>query len=99
MADVQRAGWIGRNKFDLNLALAACRRTPKRFALRQNRTHYFKLRGREQVEVNKAGAGDFGFGNKRRFWDFGEQKLREFTRVPLHWARQLHCQIAGKIAM
>ena len=99
MTDVQGAGRIGRDEFDLHFLLLTERRFAEIDALREDGPYHFQLGGGEQMEIDESCAGDFGLGDERRFRDFGEQQLRQFARVALHGSCQLHGEIAGEITV
>jgi hypothetical protein len=51
------------------------------------------------MEVDEAGAGDFGLGDQRRGRQLGEDQVRQFARILLQRARQLHRGVAGEVAV
>ena len=99
VADVQRAGRVGRDEFDLHLLLATQRRTTVSLALFENAAHDFELGRRLQVEVDEPRASDLATRDERRGGNLGKQQLSEFARVALLRACQLHRQVAREIAV
>jgi hypothetical protein len=77
VADVQRAGGVGGNEFDLQAAADA-------FALRratsviatggQHGCHHGAARGGRQREIDEAGTGDLDLGHERRSRQFAHQR-------------------------
>ncbi|MPM98877.1 hypothetical protein SDC9_146067 [bioreactor metagenome] len=66
VADVQRAGRVGRDELDLHLLPAAGGGTAEVFLLGEHGLDHVGLAAGIEAEVDEAGTGDFGSGDQRR---------------------------------
>ena len=100
MADVQRAGGVGRYELDQHGAGAAGRGAAEAGALGQGRAHHPQFRLGRDAQVDEAGPGDFGGGDHPASRaQGGGDRGGEFARILLERACQLHGDIAGKVAV
>jgi hypothetical protein len=102
VADMQRAGGIGGNEFDLQAArhpAVAGRAAPEVAAGGEHGGHHRGTRRGRQREVDEAGAGDLGADHVGRRRQFAHQAFGDLARIGLQFARQLHRQVAGEVAV
>ena len=99
VADVQRPGRIGRNELDLYLPPPAFFRPAKIPALPEDGANDFQLGRAAQMKVDEARASHLGPLDEGRRRHSSEQRLRDFPWIALHRPRELHREIAGKIAV
>jgi hypothetical protein len=102
MAQVQRAGGVGRDEFAHQLA-AMCRAQAELGAVGQHLGHHGLPRGRLQPQVDEAGAGDLQRVHPLRHRGLrlqrGHQGGGQFARVALLRLGQGHGRGDGEIAM
>jgi hypothetical protein len=102
MADMQRAGGIGGNEFDLQAAGHASvlrRAATEIIARRPAPRPPPRCAPRRQREIDEAGAGDLDLRDKRRGRQLAHHALGDLARIGLQFARQLHPQVAGEITV
>ena len=102
MADVQRAGGVGRDELQHHL-LAVGRLLPELFTLGQHLVHHTLVGGGREPEVDEARAGNLGLGDEIGCTGLchqrGHQLLGHRTRRLLQRTGQLHGQVGGQIPM
>ena len=99
MADVQRAGWVGRDELDLNFLLAASRRAAESGTFGQHGAYDIDLGPRIKGEIDETGTGHLRLGNQDRHRQLGQQLVGDFARVLLQRLGQLHGQVGRPVAM
>ncbi|MNM75754.1 hypothetical protein D3C81_875500 [compost metagenome] len=103
VAHVQRAGRVGRDELDQHLAMHAALACAVVVALGQHRAQHLGLGGGGQAQVDEAGTGDLhGLDQALRArigLHRGDDALRQLARVALERARDLHGDVAGKVAV
>ena len=99
VADVQRAGRVGRDEFDLHLLLATGRRAAESRAFGQHGAHDIDLGPRIEGEIDEAGTGHFRLGNQHRNRQFRQQLVGNFARILLQRLGQLHGQVGRPVAV
>ena len=97
MADVQRAGRVGRDEFDLYLLAAADPRTPVAAAGGQHRADHADLGARVEGEIDESGASHLGLRHQQRNRQLADQPLGDFARVLLQRPGQLHRQVRREV--
>ena len=103
VAHVQRAGWVGRDKFDQHLLIWHHRLETVAFAGGQHLAHGLLLGFGLEPEVDEARAGDLdridpALVNRQRH-QRGLQTFGELARVELERLGQLHGGCGGEVAM
>ena len=96
VADVERAGGVGRDELDLHLD-AALLAAAEGLALVEHALHDGRLGVGGQREVDEAGAGHLGLGHQGRGRQLGQQQARQFARVALEGLGELQGQVAREI--
>ncbi|MCY1227518.1 hypothetical protein D9M72_397880 [compost metagenome] len=103
VADVQRAGRVGRDELHQYLAVHAALARTVVVALGQHRAQHVGLGGRGQAQVDEAGAGNLhGLDQalRARVGLHGiDDALGQFARIALERTRDLHGDVAGKVAV
>ena len=103
VAHVQRAGWVGRDKFDQHFLIWHHRLETVAFAGSQHFAHGLLLGFGLEPEVDEARAGDLNRINPalvdRQCHQRGLQTFGELARIELERLGQLHGRRRGKVAM
>ena len=99
VADVQRAGRIGRDELDLHRSCATELRAPVVLPVNQHGTDDIDLGPRIEREIDEPGPGKLGLGDQRRHRQLGQQLAGNFARVLLQRLGQLHRQIGREVAV
>ena len=103
VADVQRAGRVGRDEFDDGVVALAGSAAAEGFALFQHGLDDRLLGARGHAQVDEAGAGHVGRLDQAGRAGLGEQGGNQaggqFARVGLERLGQLHRDVAGDVAV
>ncbi|MNS54903.1 hypothetical protein D3C72_877210 [compost metagenome] len=103
VADVQRAGRVGGDELHQHLAVHAALTRAVVVALGQHRAQHLGLGRGRHAQVDEAGARDLhGLDQALRArvgLHRGDDALRQLARVALERARDLHGDVAGKVAV
>jgi len=99
MADVQWAGRVGGNEFDLQLAAAAGLVMAETLTLLLNLANHCLLSLGTQMEIDETGTGDLDTGDVFGGGQCLDQTIGDSARILAQWLGQYHGQVAGKIAV
>ena len=99
MADMHRAGRIGRHVLDIDLVAAADRAAAIGRALRQHRAQLIGPDLGLQRQIDEARPGDLDLGHHRLGAQFGGDLLGEIARLGLGFLGQHHRGIGRHVAM
>ena len=99
MANVQRAGWIGRNKFNLYFFTLADFTGAEAVATFENGADDVERGLLVNEKVDKSRPGNLDLVYMLIIGQGIDQGLRQVTRIFASRLGQHHCNIAGKVAM
>ena len=99
MPNMHRAGWIGRDVFEIDLLTFARTASCELISLLQNAVHQGVPDLRLEGDVEESRTRDVDFRDIRQSFEFGFQRLRDIARFHLRGLREHQRGIGRNIAM
>jgi len=99
MANVQWAGWVGRNEFDLYFFALTNLAGTEADATFENRADNVERGVLVNEKIDESRTGNLDLVYMLIIRQGIDQGLRQLARVPACWLRQHHCNVAGEVTM